>query len=79
MWGCCLYRMAAVAAVAAEKCTAVAAPAVHPEQLADIWCQTHQEIMALAEMNQHAIPFDSACIPFEERPQFKLHSQNQQV
>ncbi len=71
--------MAAVAAVAAaEKSAAAAAHAAHPEQQADIWCQMHQEIGALAETSQGAIPFDSDSIPFEEWLQFELHSQNQQ-
>ncbi len=66
--------------VAGEKSAAAAAHVAHPEQLVDIRCQMHKEIVALAaETNQGAIPFDFACVPFEEWLQFELHAQNQQV
>ncbi len=62
----------------AENSAAAAAHMAHPEQPANIWCQMHQEIAALAETSQGAIP-PFACVPYKERLQFELISQNQWV
>ncbi len=65
-------------AAVAENSTAAMTHAAHPEQLADIRCQMHQEIAALAETSQGAtLPF--TCVPYKEWLQFELRAQNQQV